>query len=80
MREQGRSITRIASLPHAKLAHMSAPGPTGERQSVAGARRRLFRCLDNLTIKGQLVICQKNAPTRGCQTGVRQPPMDWSRF
>ena len=52
MKEQGRSKTRMASLPHVKLAPMSAPGPTGERQehldaaiSFAGAeqRRRLFR-------------------------------------
>ena len=32
MREQRRSKTGIASLPHVKLAPMSAPGPTGERQ------------------------------------------------
>ena len=34
MREQGRNMNRtgIASLPHVKLAPMSAPGPTGERQ------------------------------------------------
>ena len=60
MREQGRSKTGIASLPHFKLAPMSAPGPTGERQeqldaivSFAGAgyRRRLFRGIDILTIK-----------------------------
>ena len=64
MREQGRW------LPHVKLAPMSAPRPTGERQehldeitSIAGAgqRRRLFRGLDMLTISGQSVIYQKNA-------------------
>ena len=47
MREQGRSNTRVASLPHVKLAPMTAPGPTGERHAIvsfAGAaqRRRLF--------------------------------------
>ena len=60
MREQGRSNIGIASLPHVKLAPMSAPGPTGERQehldavisfAGAGQRRRLFRTLDILTIK-----------------------------
>ena len=59
MREQRRS-SGIASLPHVKLARMSAPGPTGERQehvdaivSFAGAghRRRLFRELDIFTTK-----------------------------
>ena len=51
---------RYASLPHVKLASMSAPGPTGERQehldaitafARAGQRRRLFQRLDILTIK-----------------------------
>ena len=60
MREQGRSKTGIASLPHVKLAPMSAPGAAGERQehldaivsfAGAGQRRRLFRGLDILTIK-----------------------------
>ena len=60
MREQGRSKTGVASLPHAKQAPMSAAGPTGERQehlgaiisfAGAGQRRRLFRGLDNLTVK-----------------------------
>ena len=60
MREQGRSKTGIASLPHVKLAPMSAPGPTGERQehsdaiicfAGAGQRRRLFRRLDIIMIK-----------------------------
>ena len=53
MREQGRSETRLASLPHVKLALMSAPGPTGERQghldavvAFGGAgQRRMFRVL-----------------------------------
>ena len=31
-REQGRTRTGIASLPHVKLSPMSGPGPTGERQ------------------------------------------------
>ena len=60
MREQGRRKTGTASLPHAKLARMSAPGPTGERQehldaviSFVGAeqRRRIFRVLDILKVK-----------------------------
>ena len=60
MREQWRSKTAIASLPNVKLARMSAPGPTGERQehldaiisfAGAGQRRRLFRGLDILTMK-----------------------------
>ena len=60
MREQGRSKTGVASLPHVKLAPISAPGSTGERQEYldaiiyfagAGQRRRLFRDLDILTIK-----------------------------
>ena len=32
MKEQGRSKTGIASLPHVKRSPMSAPGPTGGRQ------------------------------------------------
>ena len=60
MREQGRSKTGIASLPHVKLAPMSVPGTTDERQehldaiisfAGPGQRRRLFRGLDVLTIK-----------------------------
>ena len=60
VREQGRSKTGTASLPHVKLAPMRAPGATGERQehldavipfAGAGQRRRLFRGLDILTIK-----------------------------
>ena len=60
MREQSRSKTGIASLPHVKLSPLSAPGPTGERQehldaivsfAGAGQRRRLFRGLEILTIK-----------------------------
>ena len=63
MREQGRTRTGIALLPHVKLSPMSAPGPTGERQehldaivsfAGAGQRRRLFRKLDILTIKWAL--------------------------
>ena len=60
MREQGRSETSIASLPHVKLSPMGAPGPTRERQehpdaivsfARAGQRRHLSRGLDILTIK-----------------------------
>ena len=60
MREQGRSRTGAASLPHVKLSPTSAPGPAGERQehlnavvsfAGAGQRRHLFRELDILTIK-----------------------------
>ena len=60
MREQGRTRTGIASLPHVKLSLTSAPGPTGERQehldaivsfAGAGQRRRLFRALDKVTHK-----------------------------
>ena len=53
MREQGRSRTGIASLPHVKLAPMNAPDSTSKRQehldaiiSFAGQRLRLFRALD----------------------------------
>ena len=67
MREQGRSKTGTASLPHVKMAPMSALGPRGDRQehldavisfAGAGQRRRLFRGLDILTIKWE--IYQKN--------------------
>ena len=60
MREQGRSKTGIASLPHVKLSPMGAPVPTGGRQehldanvsfTGTGQKRRLFRSLDILTIK-----------------------------
>ena len=60
MGEEGRSKTGVASIRHVKLAPMSAPGPTGERQehqdaiisfAGAGRRRRLFRLLDILTNK-----------------------------
>ena len=60
MREQGRSKMGIASLPHVKLALMSAPCPTGERQehldaiisfAGAGQRRRLLQRLDIPTNK-----------------------------
>ena len=58
MREQGRSKAGIASLHHVKLAPMSAPGRSGERQehldaiiAFAGAgQRRLFTFLDTLTV------------------------------
>ena len=68
MREQGRSKTGIASLPHVKLSPMSAPGPTGERQehldanaSFAGlGQRRLFLGLDILTIKWPRETCRKS--------------------
>ena len=51
MREQGRSKTGGATLPRVKLAPVSAPGLSGERQghldaiiasAGAGQRRRLF--------------------------------------
>ena len=32
MREQTRTRTGVASLPHVKLSPVSAPGPTDERQ------------------------------------------------
>ena len=60
MREQARSKTGIASLPHVKLSPMSARGPTGGRQehldalvsfAGAGQRKRPFWCLDIPTIK-----------------------------
>ena len=60
MRAQGRSKRGFAWLAHVKLSPMSALGPTGERQEHLDAncllrrswhRRRLFRCLDILTIK-----------------------------
>ena len=41
MRDQGRSRTGIASLPHVKLSPMSAPGLAGEA-GTPGCRR-LFR-------------------------------------
>ena len=57
MREQGRRKTSIASLPHVKLAPMSAPGPTGERQehldaiiSFAGELGRGGVCFGDSTI------------------------------
>ena len=52
MREQGRSKTGIASLPHVKLSPMSALASTGDRKehldaivsfAGAGQRRRVFR-------------------------------------
>ena len=69
MRDQGRSKTGIASLPHVKLAPVGAPGPTGERQehldavvafAGAGQKRRLFRILHIFTVKWLQEIFQKN--------------------
>ena len=66
MREQGRSKTGIAPLPHVKLAPMSALGPTGELQedldaivpfAGAGQRRRLFRGLDVLVSSSTRSSC-----------------------
>jgi hypothetical protein len=69
MREVGRNKTGQASLPHVRLAPLSAPGPTGDRQehldavvdlAGAGQRRRLFRALDQLTVRwaiGDLPVC-----------------------
>ena len=60
MREVGRQKTGLASLPHVKIAPMSAPGPSGDRQehldsivdfAGAGQRRKLFRALDQLTVR-----------------------------
>ena len=50
----------LASLPHVKLASITAPGPSGERQqhldaiiafAGAGQGTRMFRVLDVLTVK-----------------------------
>ena len=58
MREQERSKTGVASLPHVKLTPMSAPGPTAESQEHldaiisyvgVGQRRRLLCGLGTLT-------------------------------
>jgi hypothetical protein len=60
MREAGRQKTGHASLPYVKMAPLSAPGPSGDRQedldavvefAGAGQRRRLFRALDTLTVR-----------------------------
>ena len=61
MRGQARSKTGVASLPHVKLAPMSAPRPSGERQepldAIASPSQEparggaLFRELDILNIK-----------------------------
>ena len=68
MREQVRSKTGIASLPHVKLAPMSASGHTGERQerleanipfSGSGQRRCLFRGLEILTFKRAKGVLQE---------------------
>ena len=55
-REQGRSKTGIASLPHVKLAPMSAPVISF---AGAGQRRCLFRALDILTITWRLVLARR---------------------
>ena len=69
MREVGRERTGSSSIPYVKLATLSAPGPTGDRQEhleaiidFAGAahRRRLFRTFDKLTVRwaiGDLPVC-----------------------
>jgi len=69
MCEVGRERTSMAGIPYVKLAPLSAPGPTGDRQEhldaiidFAGAahRRRLFRTLDKLTVRwaiGDLPVC-----------------------
>ena len=49
MREQGRSEIGIASLPHVKLAPLSAPGSTGERQEH----------LDAILLNTQLMFLKK---------------------
>ena len=53
MRELDRSKTGIASLPHVRLAPVSAPGHLDAVVSFAGAgqRRRLFQGLDIFTIE-----------------------------
>ena len=70
MREQGRSKTGVASLPHVKLAPVSAPSPTSERQkhldaiisfAGAGQRRRLSEDLTFSQLSGRQAICRKNA-------------------
>ena len=65
MCEVGRERTSMAGIPYVKLAPLSAPGPTGDRQEhldaiidFAGAahRRRLFRTLDKLTVRWALLV------------------------
>ena len=46
----GRNKTGIASLPHVKLAPMSALGPTGERQEHLGA-------IISFAVAGQRKVC-----------------------
>ena len=70
MKEQGRSKTGTASRLHVKLAPVSAPGPTGERQEHLDAniafaghvqRRRFFRVHDILTVKCAFKDIRKTA-------------------
>ena len=60
VREVMRQRTGMARLPFVKIAPLSAPGPSGDRQehldavlqfAGAGQRRRLFRALDSLTVR-----------------------------
>ena len=60
MKDVNKQRTGLASLPHVRLAPLSAPGPTGDRMehleaiiafAGAGQRRRLFRALDSLTVR-----------------------------
>ena len=69
MQEVGRQKNGFPSLPHVKMPPLSAPGQSGDRQEHldavvdfwgAGQRRRLFRALDQLTIRwaiGDLPDC-----------------------
>lgn len=59
MREAGRTPGSRAQIPWAKLAPLSAPGPSGDRQEYlddmlngcgARSRRRLIRARDSLTV------------------------------
>ena len=62
MREQGRSKTGIASLPHVKLSPMSAPGPTGERQEHLDASGgSCSAALTSSRSSGPRETCRKNA-------------------
>ena len=60
MRQAARSGDNQPGLPWVRLAPLSAPGPSGDRQEhlddimkSAGAsqKRRLVRCLDDLTVR-----------------------------
>ena len=76
-REQGRSKTGTASLPHVKMLPMSALGPTGERQertrtSPSQGLARGAACSRVLTFSrssGPHEICRKNAAS--CSTRSR---------